>query len=43
MAVIQAAMLSGLPYTTLRDAVFAHLTIAEGFGPLFGNVPDRAS
>lgn len=39
---IQTAMLAGLPYTTLRDAVFAHLTIAEGLGPLLGNVPDRA-
>ncbi|TFW18649.1 mercuric reductase [Duganella callida] len=38
MAVIQTAMLAGLPYTKLRDAVFAHLTVAEGLGPLFGNV-----
>ena len=35
MAVVQAAMLAGLPYTKLRDAVFAHLTMAEGLGPLF--------
>ena len=35
MAAIQAA----LPYTKLRDAVIAHLTMAEGFGPLFANVP----
>jgi pyruvate/2-oxoglutarate dehydrogenase complex dihydrolipoamide dehydrogenase (E3) component len=41
MAVIQTAMLAELPYTKLRDAVIAHLTIAEGFGPLFGNVPPR--
>jgi hypothetical protein len=26
----------------LRDAVIAHLTIAEGLGPLFGNVPARS-
>jgi pyruvate/2-oxoglutarate dehydrogenase complex dihydrolipoamide dehydrogenase (E3) component len=43
MAAIQTAMLAELPYTKLRDAVIAHLTIAEGFGPLFGNVPPRAS
>jgi pyruvate/2-oxoglutarate dehydrogenase complex dihydrolipoamide dehydrogenase (E3) component len=43
MAVIQAAMLGELPYTKLRDAVITHLTIAEGFGPLFGNVPPRAA
>jgi len=41
MAIIQTAMLAGLPYSTLRDAVFSHLTIAEGLGPLFSNVPDR--
>src|SRR6266404_2120960 len=39
MAAIQAAMLAALPYTKLRDAVIAHLTMAEGFGPLFANVP----
>lgn len=43
MAAIQTAMLAQLPYTTLRDAVIAHLTIAEGLGPLFGNVPPRAA
>jgi len=43
MAAIQTAMLAELPYTKLRDAVIAHLTIAEGLGPLFGNVPPRAS
>jgi pyruvate/2-oxoglutarate dehydrogenase complex dihydrolipoamide dehydrogenase (E3) component len=42
MAAIQTAMLAELPYTKLRDAVITHLTIAEGFGPLFGNVPPRA-
>jgi pyruvate/2-oxoglutarate dehydrogenase complex dihydrolipoamide dehydrogenase (E3) component len=43
MAAIQTAMLAELPYTKLRDAVIAHLTIAEGLGPLFGNVPPRAA
>jgi pyruvate/2-oxoglutarate dehydrogenase complex dihydrolipoamide dehydrogenase (E3) component len=41
MAVMQTAMLSKLPYTTLRDAVFAHLTMAEGLGPLLSNVPHQ--
>jgi pyruvate/2-oxoglutarate dehydrogenase complex dihydrolipoamide dehydrogenase (E3) component len=41
MAAVQSAMLANLPYTTLRDAVIAHLTIAEGLGPLFANVPPR--
>jgi hypothetical protein len=35
-------MLAGLPYPRLRDAVIAHLTMAEGLGPLLGNVPPRA-
>lgn len=43
MAAIQTAMLAGLPYTKVRDAVIVHLTIAEGFGPLFGNVSPRAA
>lgn len=42
MAVVQTAMLGGLPYTQLRDAVFSHLTMAEGFGPLLANVGPRA-
>ncbi|WP_158929153.1 mercuric reductase [Acidisphaera sp. S103] len=41
MAVMQTAMLAGLPYPKLRDAVIAHLTVAEGVGFLLGNVPPR--
>ena len=41
MAAVQTAMLAKLPYTVLRDAVIAHLTIAEGLGPLLANVPPR--
>jgi pyruvate/2-oxoglutarate dehydrogenase complex dihydrolipoamide dehydrogenase (E3) component len=41
MATVQTAMLANLPYTTLRDAVIAHLTMAEGLGPLLANVPPR--
>jgi pyruvate/2-oxoglutarate dehydrogenase complex dihydrolipoamide dehydrogenase (E3) component len=39
MAVIHTAMLAEAPYTKLRDAVFAHLTVAEGLGSLFECVP----
>jgi pyruvate/2-oxoglutarate dehydrogenase complex dihydrolipoamide dehydrogenase (E3) component len=39
MAAVQTAMLAGLPYPRLRDAVIAHLTMAEGLGPLLSNVP----
>jgi hypothetical protein len=37
MAVVQTAMLADLPYTRLRDAVIAHLTMAEGLGPLLSD------
>src|SRR5262245_47524204 len=42
MAVVQAAMLAELPYPKLRDAVLAHLTMAEGLGALLSNVPPPA-
>ena len=38
MAVVQTAMLAGLPYTALRDAVLAHPTMAEGLNVLFSSV-----
>ena len=39
MAAVQTAMLAGLPYTGLRDAILAHPTMAEGLGDLFSEVP----
>jgi pyruvate/2-oxoglutarate dehydrogenase complex dihydrolipoamide dehydrogenase (E3) component len=42
MAAVQTAMLADLPYTKLRDAVIAHLTFAEGLGPLLESVPARS-
>jgi pyruvate/2-oxoglutarate dehydrogenase complex dihydrolipoamide dehydrogenase (E3) component len=39
VAVVQIAMLAGLPYTALRDAILTHPTLPEGLGPLFSNVP----
>ena len=41
MAAMQTAMLARLPYPSLRDAVFAHPTMAEGLGLLLANVPPR--
>ena len=41
MAAIQTAMLAELPYPRLRDAVIAHLTMAEGLGFLLANMPPR--
>jgi pyruvate/2-oxoglutarate dehydrogenase complex dihydrolipoamide dehydrogenase (E3) component len=43
MAAVQTAMLASLPYPRLRDAVIAHLTVAEGLGPLLSNVPPLPS
>jgi pyruvate/2-oxoglutarate dehydrogenase complex dihydrolipoamide dehydrogenase (E3) component len=39
MAVVQVAMIAGLPYTALRDAVLTHPTLAEGIGVLFSSQP----
>jgi pyruvate/2-oxoglutarate dehydrogenase complex dihydrolipoamide dehydrogenase (E3) component len=41
MAAMQTAMIAGLPYPRLRDAVITHLTMAEGLGPLLSQVPPR--
>jgi pyruvate/2-oxoglutarate dehydrogenase complex dihydrolipoamide dehydrogenase (E3) component len=38
MAVVQTAMLGGLPYTVLRDAIFTHPTSAEGLIGLFSQL-----
>ncbi|HWS82554.1 MAG TPA: mercuric reductase [Rubrobacter sp.] len=45
MAMIQIAMLGEMPYTALRDAVFAHPTLAESLNTLFSSVeyPQRAA
>jgi len=42
MAAVQTAMLAGLPYPRLRDAILAHPTMGEGLGSLFSNVPPRS-
>ena len=39
MASVQIAMLAGLPYTALRDAILTHPTLLEGLIPLFSSVP----
>jgi pyruvate/2-oxoglutarate dehydrogenase complex dihydrolipoamide dehydrogenase (E3) component len=38
MAVVQKAMLAGLPFPVLRDAILAHPTMAEGLKALFSEV-----
>lgn len=43
MAVVEVAMMGGLPYTALREAVFAHPTLAESLNGLFSSwAPDSA-
>jgi pyruvate/2-oxoglutarate dehydrogenase complex dihydrolipoamide dehydrogenase (E3) component len=38
VAVVQTAMLAGLRYPALRDAILTHPTMAEGLNDLFANV-----
>ena len=37
MASVQTAMMAGLPYTALRDGIWAHPTLVEGLIPLFSS------
>jgi len=39
MSVVQVAMIAGLPYSALSDAVLAHPTLAEGLELLFVGTP----
>jgi pyruvate/2-oxoglutarate dehydrogenase complex dihydrolipoamide dehydrogenase (E3) component len=40
LATVQIAMIAGLPYTVLRDAVLTHPTLVEGLMPLFSSVAE---
>jgi pyruvate/2-oxoglutarate dehydrogenase complex dihydrolipoamide dehydrogenase (E3) component len=42
VAVVQTAMLAGLPYTALRDSLLTHPTMAEGLTVLFADAPVAA-
>jgi len=39
MSSVQIAMIAGLPYTALREAILAHPTLVEGLIPLFSSAP----
>jgi pyruvate/2-oxoglutarate dehydrogenase complex dihydrolipoamide dehydrogenase (E3) component len=39
MGAVQIAMLAGLPYTALRDAILTHPTLLEGLVVLFSSTP----
>jgi pyruvate/2-oxoglutarate dehydrogenase complex dihydrolipoamide dehydrogenase (E3) component len=43
MPSVQTAMIAGLPYTALRDAIWAHPTLAEGLSLLFSSAPTRST
>jgi pyruvate/2-oxoglutarate dehydrogenase complex dihydrolipoamide dehydrogenase (E3) component len=43
MASVQTAMMAGLPYTTLRDAIWAHPTLVEGLIALFSSAPSLSA
>jgi pyruvate/2-oxoglutarate dehydrogenase complex dihydrolipoamide dehydrogenase (E3) component len=42
MPVVQTAILAGMPYTGLRDAIITHPTMAEGLIALFTRIPRQA-
>jgi pyruvate/2-oxoglutarate dehydrogenase complex dihydrolipoamide dehydrogenase (E3) component len=42
MSAVQIAMIAGLPYTALRDAILAHPTLVEGLIALFSSAPIAA-
>jgi pyruvate/2-oxoglutarate dehydrogenase complex dihydrolipoamide dehydrogenase (E3) component len=41
MSMLQIAMMGNMPYTVLKDAVFAHPTLAESLNNLFGSFEDE--
>jgi pyruvate/2-oxoglutarate dehydrogenase complex dihydrolipoamide dehydrogenase (E3) component len=41
MAVLQIAMMGNLPYTAIRDGIFAHPTLAESLNNLFMAMDDQ--
>ncbi len=43
MGAIQIAMIAGLPYTALREAILTHPTLIEGLNFLFAAVPSAPS
>jgi pyruvate/2-oxoglutarate dehydrogenase complex dihydrolipoamide dehydrogenase (E3) component len=41
MTCVQVALIAGMPYTALRDAILTHPTLAEGLSPLFSSKPEH--
>jgi pyruvate/2-oxoglutarate dehydrogenase complex dihydrolipoamide dehydrogenase (E3) component len=43
MASVQTAMIAGLPYTALREAIWSHPTLVEGLIQLFSSTPSLST
>jgi pyruvate/2-oxoglutarate dehydrogenase complex dihydrolipoamide dehydrogenase (E3) component len=43
MAVVQTAMMNSAPFSSLRDTIFAHPTMAEGLNELLATVEERTT
>jgi pyruvate/2-oxoglutarate dehydrogenase complex dihydrolipoamide dehydrogenase (E3) component len=43
MVAVQIAMIGGMPYTLLRDAIFTHPTMSEGLIKLLTSVPAKST
>src|SRR6476646_5820851 len=43
MGSVQIAMIAGLPYTALREAILTHPTLIEGLNFLFASVPSESN
>jgi len=43
MSAVQIAMIAGLPYTALRDAILTHPTLTEGLIALFSSAASMHS
>jgi pyruvate/2-oxoglutarate dehydrogenase complex dihydrolipoamide dehydrogenase (E3) component len=43
MVAVQIAMIGGMPYTMLRDAIFTHPTMSEGLIKLLTSVPAKST
>jgi len=41
MGAVQLAMIAGVPYSSIRDAIFTHRTAVEGLNVLFAMPPSR--
>jgi len=41
MGAVQLAMIAGMPYTSIRDAIFTHPTMVQGLNGRFSKPPSK--